>query len=211
MLEVGIDNSNAHVHLSPGIPIDERELLRGAVVVRALCKDGSFYSLTVRMETGSEYSKEGAQVVFIEPRCTVTNQTGMDILLAQSSDDKDASALILKATDITVPLKMQTANDDGLVRIKLPHAKWSAPIDLYGIKTIKDSMKIPIRSSVNPEEFDLLSLHLDTSKLGVSKVSCAIEPRFTANILIENASDVDFVAFISLVFVIIFFFVIIGF
>ena len=195
MLEVGIDNSNAHVHLSPGIPIDERELLRGAVVVRALCKDGSFYSLTVRMETGSEYSKEGAQVVFIEPRCTVTNQTGMDILLAQSSDDKDASALILKATDITVPLKMQTANDDGLVRIKLPHAKWSAPIDLYGIKTIKDSMKIPIRSSVNPEEFDLLSLHLDTSKLGVSKVSCAIEPRFTANILIENASDVDFVAF----------------
>lgn len=68
-------------------------------------------------------------------------------------------------------------------------------IDLYGIKMIKDFMKISIRSLVNFEEFDLLSLYLDMLKFGVLRVSCVIEFCFIVNIFIENVSDVDFVVF----------------
>ena len=114
-LEVGVANPNgaSKLHLSPVIPMYERELLSGAVVVRAVCPDGSLYSVTVRMETGGEYAKYGSQVVYIEPRCVVTNQTGVGIVMAQTSHDLVQSALELKATDIDVPLRMQSADDDG--------------------------------------------------------------------------------------------------
>ena len=67
-LEVGVANPNgaSKPHLSPVIPMYERELLSGAVVVRAVCPDGSLYSVTVRMETGGEYAKYGSQVVYID-------------------------------------------------------------------------------------------------------------------------------------------------
>jgi len=195
-LEVGVANSNvSKPHLSPIIPMYERELLSGAVVVRAVCPDGSLYSVTVRMETGGEYAKYGSQVVYIEPRCVVTNQTGMSIVMAQTSHDLVQSALELKATDIDVPLRMQSADDDGVVCIKLPHALWSAPISLYSVNAIKDSMKIPLYTTNDPDDFELMQLHVDTSTLGVSKVSLSIENRHKSSILIENTSDMDYIAF----------------
>ena len=196
-LEVGVANPNgaSKPHLSPVIPMYERELLSGAVVVRAVCPDGSLYSVTVRMETGGEYAKYGSQVVYIEPRCVVTNQTGVGIVMAQTSHDLVQSALELKATDIDVPLRMQSADDDGVVCIKLPHALWSAPINLYSVNAIKDSMKIPLYTTNDPDDFELMQLHLDTSTLGVSKVSLSTENRHKSSILFENTSDVDYVAF----------------
>ena len=115
--------------------------------------------------------------------------------MAQTSHDLVQSALELKATDIDVPLRMQSADDDGVVCIKIPHALWSAPINLYSVNAIKDSMKIPLYTTNDPDDFELMQLHVDTSTLGVSKVSLSIENRHKSSILFENTSDVDYVAF----------------
>ena len=195
MFEVGVANTapGSKMYLSPAM--DERDIQRGTIIVRATCPDGSLYSLAVQMNQDSEYAQYSSRVILIEPRCTITNQTGSVVLMATSSDQRETSSFTLRPTDTVVPLKMQTANDDGTVRFKLPDCKWSAPINLYGIKTIKDSMKIPIFTSEHLDEFQLLSLHVDVASIGVSKVSLAVENRFQANIMVENTSDVDIIAF----------------
>lgn len=194
MLELGIANSipGSKPHLSPAFAIDERELLQSSVIVRATCSDGSLYSLAVRMQTDHEYSEFGSQVVVIEPRCRLTNQTGMTVLMSQPPDG--TSVATLQPTDTDIPLRMQTSASDGLVQFKLPNSSWSAPIDLYAMQTMKGSMKIPIHTSDHPDDFELLSIHVDLA-FGVSKVSLSIENRVQSNILVENTSDVDVIAF----------------
>lgn len=194
LLELGIAAAAKDLKLSPGISVDERELLRGAVVVRARCPDESIYSLTVRMESNSasKSSAFSSQVIIIEPHYVLTNQTGDDVLIAQAATP-ESSAVTLRAADANVPLKMRTAANDGIVCIKLPNSSWSAPIRLHSITDT--ALKIPVYSSAHPDEFQLLSLHANVSTLGVSKIRVSVESRAQAAIIVENASDVDVIAF----------------
>ena len=191
MIEIGVaDSGRARLQLSPGIPIDERELVRGTVVVRAVCGDSTVYTLAVRMESLANNSS--SQLVVIEPRCTITNQTGSELLIVQDAAP-ESTAQKLQEHDVNVPVRMQALENDGCVRVKIPGAPWTAPIDLYSLKT--NAVKVPVYTSAHPDQFQLLSLQADLSTLGISRVSLSVEHRSQANILVENSSDVDVIAF----------------
>jgi len=198
LLELGIATAGSDILLSPGITIHESELLRSAVIVQATCPDESIYSLTVRMENRDQINGESTtssfstQVVIIEPHYVLTNQTGVDLLIAQASTSA-SNACMLRASDANLPLKMQSPRNDGIVCVKLPDSAWSSPMNLRTIAG--EALKIPVYSSAHPDEFQLLSLHANLSTIGVLKVRISLESRAKASIVIENASGVDVIAF----------------